>query len=241
MSVCIAAHAFHDGQQMIVLCWDWQVGDDMSTWEDPEAKFCELNDSLVCLCAGVLEDAHDLRSYYRKRLTGKELSLSDLKEQLFLGMKDFKSDLERCGRESGTNAQFLVCGYVDGEAIILYANESTITRVTTYNAIGVGADCAHAMLRWRKATDQMDGEDSNLNNVIYSVFEAKSFGALSPHVGKEATDMIVIAPGEHGYRFSSITPEHLDFLFEEFEVYGPKPLDPNRVQFPDFPKFTNEG
>jgi hypothetical protein len=234
MTVCIAAHALWKGQERLVLGCDWQVGDDYSTWESPDKFELSLGEHLCALCSGQLEDCQDLMTIYKRRLGSRELNLPDLKEEMVVGMKEFKSDLSRTGRRSKTDAQLLVTGFVEGVATILFIEEKSVSRVP-FGVIGTGAGPADAILRWRMAKESFD-PFSSLHDVVYCVYEAKRFGELSPHVGKRITEIIVVGPSGTGHLNISITgPDHIEFLAGEFGKYGPQPLPKDRGQFPNFP------
>jgi hypothetical protein len=232
MTVCIAAHAIDAGTEALVLCTDLMVGDDVSTSESVFKCDIDFGEGLCAMISGTVEDARDLVGLFKKRLGFRALAMRDLQEELRVGMQEFKSDLRRIGRKSQHDVQLLVCGFVEGRAVIIYIDNGEKAKgVSPYATIGSGGWCAETMLRWRYAKEPLD-PFSNLSDVIYRVYEAKRFGELSPHVGT-LTEMMIVAPSPLGHlQIDFLPPQHIDFLAHEFERYGPHRLPQNRQQFP---------
>src|SRR5205809_5848820 len=77
MTIGIAAHAVHDRKPYLVLCSDWQVGDDYSTSESVSKFDDSFSDGLTALFAGTVEDVTALMDLYKKRLNWRRLALRD--------------------------------------------------------------------------------------------------------------------------------------------------------------------
>jgi hypothetical protein len=236
MTVCIAALAKQRCRSVVVLCCDWQVGHDCASWEAP-VKFEDcLADGLTALCAGTLEHARD---YLRecKRALRQETSLTSLKlkEILRSTFQLLLGSLEKRGKD-GTDLQVYVSGFVEGEAVIIFADQSDAYEPPPWSAIGTGAASAEGILNWRLKNSTPD-PFSSLSEVLYYVYEAKRFGETSPHVGP-ITEMIIVAPPRENSSqpcLQFVSPEHLAFLEREYKKFGPHPLPYEREQFLKFP------
>lgn len=83
--------------------------------------------------------------------------------------------------------------------------------------------------------------NSSVDDALYSVYEAKRFGELSPHVGKEITELCVLSLSASGQLQVNLRPsEHIEFLEDEFVKYGPQALAKERKHFPEFPSVSTD-
>ena len=239
MTVCIAAKANWAMNEHIVLCSDWQVGDDSSMWEAPVKFEQHFGLSLTSLLAGSLEDASDLTRLYQERLGSRSMKLLELKEELHAGMNAFKKSLKRRGRDN-SDVQLLIAGYVEGSATILYVDRNTVMEPAPYCAIGAGGPNAEAMLKWRLAHEPRD-PFFDLSNVVYYVYEAKRFAEVSPHVGKRITEMIILQQSAEGHlKMDFLAPPTLDYLGEQYKQYGPQRLPEKRENLRNVPGMISD-
>jgi hypothetical protein len=222
MTLCIAAHANYEGQPRIVICFDLLVGNDLSMSESAWKCDLEFAPGLVSPFAGRVDDAEDATRMYRERLAVTPPTLSDIKEQLWAGMEEFKDALRRQGRKS-PQLQLVVAGFIEGEEVLLYLDSRQVVSSRQYQCIGCGAPSAEAMLRWRNIFPV------SLYDALYLIYEAKRFGETSPFVGKR-TVMFVLEPAtdrpERPLRVHPVDKVGIDFLASRFEALGPRPYQP---------------
>ena len=228
MSVCIAAYALAGfGDPRIVMACDWLTSDEDSTTESTDKCIPHFAPGFCAMFAGVEEDVSDLMRFYRKRFSDYEtpntkLTYELLKVELWAGMCEFKDWLIRCGRKKRWRVQLLVCGFIDREPIILVVDQTRIISVKSIHwSIGTGAFGAEFILRYRTQGFQWP---INLKEIIYSVYEAKKMGEMSPYVGKLTTLMVASPVSDGSLQIDSVNPDGLNFLESEFERFKPQPL-----------------
>ncbi len=226
MTLCIAAYT-HDGigEPRIVMCCDWLTGDETSTAEKTYKCILTFAPGFCAMFAGRMEDVGDIARLYDRRIkldaSGKQLSYEAMKEELWMGMREFRDWLERCGRKKGiTDVQLLVCGFIEREPLIISVDQSGVTRVTdSHWSIGSGSPNAEIMLRYRT---QGFAWFTDLRQMLYYVYEAKRMGEMSPYVG-ELTSLMVLKPRpDGGFVMDNVNPNGINFLKEEFERFGPQ-------------------
>jgi len=228
MTLCIAAHTNTDlGLPRIVLCSDYLVGDDFSVHENTPKVHLPFLPGLCVMFAGRLEDVQDLIRLYKIRSMRTGYAINDtyekLKEELWCGMQEFREWLARCGRKKGqTDAQLLVCGFLQGMPLIVSVDQSQVSRCEReFSAIGTGAYAAEIMLRIRFRSVESTWE-TRLRQALYFVYEAKRISEMSPSVGP-MTSLIVLEPTNGGLRSYHAGFETLMFFHNQFDRFGPQP------------------
>jgi hypothetical protein len=82
---------------------------------------------------------------------------------------------------------------------------------------GTGYAVAEAALYWRMSHDR----PRNIEQTIYSAYEAKKLSELSPYVGQQLS-MVVVKPARSGDRLEMDIVD-TDVLVKQFKRFGPKP------------------
>ncbi len=118
---------------------------------------------------GTLEHVQDLASLYKARMAGRTPTLADFKEELWVGLKEFKDTLSRRDIDYADFA-LLVAGFIERRPKIFCVDYRTVIEVPMFQSIGTGGPSADGMLRWRNPAQHWLLED-----VIYFVYEAKRF------------------------------------------------------------------
>ena len=220
MSLCIAAQTHERGHPRIVVAFDSLIGDDLGV---SEAEFkCDLEfaPGLAMLYAGTLEDARDAVRLYKERFRVTPATLNHVKEQLYVGMKEFKEFLKLQGRKDRSDVELILAGFIESEPKILYCSASTVVSRTEFLAIGSGSASAEAMLRWRQST-----RDRPLSEVLYYVYDANKFGETSPYVGGMTT-MLALEPSPDGrLGVRTVVSSGIQFLHTQFLRFCPQPYE----------------
>jgi len=242
MTVCIAAHAVFNRNPKIVLCCDTQVGDDLSTSRSDCKWEWYFGDGLASLMSGTVEHGTALVNTCKAKLRdSKWKTLADLREELRAANDQFKADLFRAGKKQKHDVQIIVSGFVERSPVIVVLDHSGTTVHQTHAAVGSGGWNADMILRWREKHEPFQPFRSTLNDIVYRVYEAKQFGELSPHVGKETVMMVLgLPPVKEHLEIEFIGPHQEEFLSREFSRYGPQLLPQQREQIPDFPKMVSD-
>ncbi len=222
MTLCIAAHAEHEGDRKIVLCFDWLVGDELGTTETMFKCVLDFAPGLTAMFSGNLEDAEDLLRLYKRRLASVTLTLESYKDELWAGMQEFKSIVSGRTYRKKSDVQLIVAGFIESDPKVIYAGPNGIAVPPFFQTIGTGASAADVLLRWRNPT-----QFSNLREVMYFVYEAKKLAETSPYVGKQTTILVIEEKQDGGIRWHVLKPRGFDALKSEFEKFGPKPFAPD--------------
>lgn len=228
MTLCIAAHARSmDMKPSIVLCCDSLVTVGTGVSETARKYKLRFLPGLACMFAGVDEHAQDLMRLYQTRLASYTPSLADIKEQLWVGMKQFESDLQR--REitlTPHDLRMLVAGFIDGQTEIIYVDQEKVFDVPIFQAIGIGAESAQGILSWRNPAVHWV-----IGDVMYFLYEAKRISEVDPYVGKQ-TNMFVLEQSSRGSLLAyEVVGTGYTFLEQQFERFGPQSLT-HDDQFP---------
>jgi 20S proteasome alpha/beta subunit len=220
MTLCIAVKCQDAGVPNVVCCFDSQVGNDYESSESV-FKWDILGPGIAVMFAGLLDDSKDLIAAYRQHLFKTPITSHNIKTELWAPMKNFldKSECESEFMEPGGKPELLVAAFVNQKPRLLTISEHGISSNSFYGCIGTGADSATAMLRWRKPD-----LDCPLDRAIYYAYEAKSFGEVSPHVGKQ-TYMLVLKPHDDlDLKVATVEDEGLGVLQKLFDDIGPRPI-----------------
>jgi 20S proteasome alpha/beta subunit len=225
MTLCIGAFARLIGEPRIVLCFDHQVGDDYSASNSTFKCDLGIGNQLVAVWSGTLDHVDDALRIYRNRLATKIPTLADFKEDLWMGFQELKDSLSRRGQDQ-TDVQLIIGGYVEGEPSLFSVSSDGVYSPPSYCTIGSGGYVADAMLRWRKTSRY-----SQLDEVLYAVYEAKKMSEISPHVGPTTT-MLVLLRTERIYVVQGVQDEAMKYLDSCFRKFGPRVYAPKGDSFP---------
>jgi hypothetical protein len=112
MTLCIAANTYRDfGEPRIILCCDWMVGHEYHASDTLFKCDLQFGSGLCALFCGETDnDVPDLLRIYHQRLGTREIALMDIKEELWMGMREFKEWRSR-HNASKVNVELLVCGF----------------------------------------------------------------------------------------------------------------------------------
>ncbi len=222
MTLCIAQKCQHAGEPRVVCCFDAKVGSDYEASESAY-KFKTLSDQAVAMFAGPLLTAEDLVSDYAEHLTGRTLTRSNYKEELWEPMNAHiakASEHEGYIEGASESPQVLVVIGIDNHFRLVSINEHGIREAPYFAAIGTGADSASSSLRWRKPDN-----NTPMHSALYYAYEAKRFGEVSPHVGEFTYIKIIEFRPDSSLAQTIILPKGIKRLNKAFAEFGPQPLD----------------
>ena len=118
------------------------------------------------------------------------------------------------------DAQLIICGFYEGDAIIFLIDESggePIARpIENFAAIGSGSIIAQSALHHR-----VHRMETPLKMALYHVYEAKRLGESAPGVGSQTTMTILLADGRNGW----LTEWGTLFMQNCYKQYAPKVLE----------------
>jgi hypothetical protein len=227
MTLCIAVHAQLAGEPRIILCFDSLTGNEYGVSEGTFKCDLEFAHGLAALWSGTIDQVQDALPVFKARFQIRPPTLQDCKEELWVGMKEFRAALVRRGIKR-TDVQLIVAGYIEKIPRIIYVGSEGVNADPSFRAIGSGWPSADAMLRWRNPT-----QHTYLNDAIYITYEAKRFGETSPFVGK-ATTMLVLEPKpDSSFRSRALTAAARPIMEERFDKFGPQSFGNQHFHLPD--------
>jgi hypothetical protein len=227
MTLCIAVHAQLAGEPRIVLCFDSLIGSDLGVSEETFKCDLEFAHGLAALWSGTLDQVEDALPIFKARFKMRPPTLQDCKEELWVGMKEFRAALARRGPKR-TDVQLIVAGYIEKAPRIIYVGSDGVIANPSFQAIGSGSPSADAMLRWRNPTP-----NTYLHDAIYIAYEAKRFGETSPFVGKITTLLVLEPKPDSSFRVRSLTADARPIMEERFDKFGPQPFGNQHLHLPD--------
>ncbi len=178
MTLCIAALANGCAKNpQIVFCSDMLMGDDYQSIETVAKSDVDFSETLAALYAGPWEDCANLKRVLLRTVRSRELTLDNYRGILSDGWKEFDA-IPRSTHTPETDAQCIVAGFIEGEPRIIRVQKDGVDTFPFYTVAGIGGYHADTILCWRKLTQY-----SSLEQVLYFLYEAKSFGELCKDVG----------------------------------------------------------
>jgi len=227
--VCIALTCRDGNEQRIVACVDSRV-DEVHFSSDKAVKFKALGHSWFALLSGEWAAATELAGLLRAGV---------LKENAPVSREDAFSRIAKLTRDftvspffySGCNAELIVGGFVESEALLLrstYVNGDPQTELAGDMAVvGSGFALAQGLLRVRGYS-----AGTSLQRAIYLAYEAKKYSENSPGVGPK-TGILVVYPNGTGKSFG---PRYYLFLEESRKLFGLQSIDPAALPNPEYPR-----
>ena len=225
MTLCIAAHTNLRGHPRIALCFDSLIGNEYGVSEAVYKCDREFAQGLVALWAGTLDQVQDALPVFRARFAARPPRLADCKEELWVGMKEFRAALGRRGVKR-TDVQLIVAGFVEGSPRIICVEQDGVRAEPSYSVIGTGWPSADAMLRWRRLTKY-----THLYDALYFLLEAKKFAETSPFVGKMTTMHALEPAQDNSFVGQTVSDKGMEFMHDRLNQFFLQPV-PLEEAFP---------
>lgn len=217
MTLCIAALANDRTEPKIVLCSDQLLGDEYQKTEMEFKSDIGFSDTLAAMYSGPWEDYMNLKRTLKRKVDKIPLTLDNYRQVLSDEWKEFDAIFRGDGKE--TDAQCIVAGFLEGEPRIIRIQKDGVDTMPFCVAIGIGGYHADTILSWRKIT-----QFTNLEWVLYYVYEAKKFGELCSDVGKHTIMEVLSLDAKGHFQIDLLRQSGFDILEEWFKRFRPQQM-----------------